>query len=85
MQPSQNIHNIDLALWIKCFLYASKTIVRQMEKLQRKNLKWMQSNSHFIDKEYNDCLRSVNLLPITNQFFFGSRSFKENFDRKTST
>ena len=45
--------------------YASKTIVRQRERLQRKSLKWIQSNSHFTDKEYNDCLRSVNLLPIT--------------------
>ena len=50
--------------------YDSKTIVRQMERLQRKSLKWMQSNSHFTDKEYNDCLRSVNLLPITYQFVF---------------
>ena len=50
--------------------YASKTIVRQMERLQRKSLKWIQSNSHFTDKEYNDCLRSVNLLPITYQFLF---------------
>ena len=39
-----------------------------MERLQRKSLKWIQSNSHFTDKEYNDCLRSVNLLPITYQF-----------------
>ena len=50
--------------------YASKTIVRQMERLQRKSLKWMQSNGHFTDKEYNDSLRSVNLLPITYQFVF---------------
>ena len=50
--------------------YASKTIVRQMERLQRKSLKWIQSNSHFTDKEYNDCLRSVNLLPITYQLVF---------------
>ena len=50
--------------------YASKTIVRQMERLQRKSLKWIQSNSHFTDKEYKDCLRSVNLLPITYQFVF---------------
>ena len=41
-----------------------------MERLQRKSLKWIQSNSHFTDKEYNDCLRSVNLLPITYQFVF---------------
>ena len=45
---------------------ASKTIVRQMERLQRKNLKWIPSNSHFTDKEYSYCLRSVNLLPIAN-------------------
>ena len=38
--------------------YASKTVVRQMERLQ--SLKWIISNSHFTDKEYNDCLRSVN-------------------------
>ena len=50
--------------------FASKTIVRQMERLQRKSLKWIQSNSHFTDKEYNDCLRSVNLLPITYQIVF---------------
>ena len=50
--------------------YASKTIVRQMEKLQRKILKLIQSNSHFTDTEYNDCLRLVNLLPITYQFVF---------------
>ena len=50
--------------------YASKTIVRQMERLQRKSLKWIQSNSHFTDKEYNDCLRSVNFFPITYQFVF---------------
>ena len=50
--------------------YASKTIFRQMERLQRKSLKWIQSNSHFTEKEYNDCLRSVNLLPITYQFVF---------------
>ena len=50
--------------------FASKTIVRQMERLQRKSLKWKQSNSHFTDKEYNDCLRSVNLLPITYQIVF---------------
>ena len=50
--------------------YASKTIVRQMERLQRKSLKWIQSNSHFTDKEYNDCLRSVNLLSIRYQFVF---------------
>ena len=42
----------------------------QMERLQRKSLKWIQSNIHFTDKEYNDCLRSVNLLPITYQFVF---------------
>ena len=41
-----------------------------MERLQRKRLKWIQSNSPFTDKEYNDCLRSVNLLPITYQFVF---------------
>ena len=41
-----------------------------MERLQRKSLKWIQSISHFTDKEYNDCLRSVNLLPITYQFVF---------------
>ena len=50
--------------------YASKTIVRQMKRLQRKSLKWIQSNSHFTDKEHNDCLRSVNLPPITYQFVF---------------
>ena len=50
--------------------YASKTMVRQMERIQRKSLKWLQSNSHFTDKEYNDCLRSVNLLPITYHFVF---------------
>ena len=50
--------------------YASKTIVRQMEGLQRKSLKWIQSKSHFTDKEYNDCLRSVNLLPIRYQLVF---------------
>ena len=50
--------------------YASKTIVRQMQRLQRKSLKWVQSNSHFTEKDYNDCLRSVNLLPITYQFVF---------------
>ena len=50
--------------------FASKTIVRQMERLQRKSLKWIQSNSHFTDKEYNDCVRSVNLLPITYQIVF---------------
>ena len=41
-----------------------------MERLQRKSLKWIQSNSHYSDKEYNDCLRSVNLLPITYQLVF---------------
>ena len=50
--------------------YASKTIIRQMERLQRKSLKSRQSKSHFTDKEYNDCLRSVNLLPITYQLVF---------------
>ena len=50
--------------------YASKTIVRQMERLQRKSLIWIQSNSHFTDKEYLDCLRSVNLLPIRYQLVF---------------
>ena len=48
--------------------HAIKTMVRQMERLQRKSLKWIQSNSHFNDREYNDFLRSVNLLPITYQF-----------------
>ena len=41
-----------------------------MERLQRQSLKWIQSNSHFTDKEYIDCLRSVNLPPITYQFVF---------------
>ena len=50
--------------------YARKTIVKQMERLQRKSLKWLQSNSPFTDKEYNDCLLSVNLLPITYHFVF---------------
>ena len=50
-------------------LNGHKTIVRQMERLQRKSLKRIQSNSHFTD-EYNDCLRSVNLLPITYQLAF---------------
>ena len=50
--------------------YNSKTIVRQMERFQRKGLKLIPSNSHFTDKEYKDCLRSVNLLPITYQFVF---------------
>ena len=49
---------------------ASKTIVRQMERFQRNILKWIQSNSLFTDKDYNDCLRSVNILPITHQFVF---------------
>ena len=47
--------------------YVSKSIVRQMEKIQRKSLKWIQSNSHFTDKEYNDCLGLVNLLPVKYQ------------------
>ena len=50
--------------------YARKPVVRQMERLQRKSLKWIQSKSNFIDKEYNDCLRSVNLLPITYPLVF---------------
>ena len=50
--------------------YAIKTIVKQMEGLQRKSLKWIQSNTHFTDKEYNDCLRSLILLPITYEFVF---------------
>ena len=50
--------------------YSSKTIVRQMEMLQRNNLKCIQSNSHFTDKEFNDCLRSVCLLPSTHHFVF---------------
>ena len=65
--------------------YASKTIVRQMKRHQRKSLKWMQSNNHFTDKKYNEFLRSVNLLPITSICLFGSRSFKQIFDQKTST
>ena len=35
-----------------------------------KILKWIQSNSHFTDKEVNYCLRSVILLPISYQFVF---------------
>ena len=63
--------------------YASKTIVRQMERLQRKSLKWIQSNSHFTDKEYNDCLRSVNLLPNTYQYvFFDLVVLNRNLTRK---
>ena len=69
MHPSQNLHNIDLVFGPNVW-YASKTIVRQMERLQRKSLKWIQSNSHSTDKEYNDSLRSVNLLKITYQFVF---------------
>ena len=45
-------------------------MVRKMERLQRKSIKWIQSNRNFTNKEYNDCLRSVNLLPITYQFVF---------------
>ena len=36
-------------------------------KAFERSLKWIQSSSHFTDKEYNDCLRSVNLLPISYQ------------------
>ena len=66
--------------------YASKTIVRQMERLQRKSLKWIESNSHFTDNEYNDCLRShIYFRSHIYLFFFGSRSFKLNFDQKIPT
>ena len=59
-----------ILFYVSNVLYASKTIVRQLERLQRKSLKWILSNSHFTDKEYNDCLRSVNLLPIIYHFVF---------------
>ena len=62
--------------------YASKTIIRQMERLQRKSLKSRQSKSHYTDKEYNDCLRSVNLLPITYQLVFFDLCFKQILSRK---
>ena len=48
------------------FWYASKTILRQMEKLQTKSWKLIQSSSHFSDKEYNHCLRSINSFPISS-------------------
>ena len=69
MQPSQS-YIISILFYGSNVWYASKTFVRQMERLQRKSLKWIQSISHFTDKEYNDCLRSVNLLPITYQIVF---------------
>ena len=66
--------------------YASKIIVRQMERLQRKFLKWIQSNSHFTDKEYSNCLRLVNLLPITYQLvLLDLVVLNKIFDKKTST
>ena len=68
--PSETKLSVKCNLYGSNVWYASKTIVRQMERLQRKSLKWIKSNSHFTDKEYNDCLQSVNLLPITYQFVF---------------
>ena len=48
--------------------YVSKT--RQMDSFQRKSFLWIQLRSHFTNKEYNDCLQSVNLLLITYQLLF---------------
>ena len=43
--------------------YAVKTIVKKVESF-RKNI---QSSSHFTYTDYNNCLRSVNLIPISYQ------------------
>ena len=48
--------------------FANKTIVKRMKNLQRKSLKWLQSSSHFTDK--NTMIGSINLLPNSNQLVF---------------
>ena len=39
-------------------------------KSLRESLKYVRSGSHLTEKQYNDCCRSVTLLPISYNFAF---------------